>query len=146
MRAHRHERTYRGFTGFDRGFALPEIMIAVVIVLILSAIAFPSIRGLTLRSELTSAAEHFAADLGHIRAEAVKRNAPITVTFESPDRYTADFLGTRQLHRAQFQMRPDSIRFGPFGPPLTGGATFVLANSEFQTTVVLTGAGFAQVE
>lgn len=63
------------------GFTLPEMMVTVAILGILTAIAAPSFTGMLERRRLVSAAEAIMSDLRWARGEAIKRNDDVTVTF-----------------------------------------------------------------
>lgn len=120
-------------------------MIATAVLGILLAIAFPDIRGVTLRSQLSSGAEAFAADLNRARTEAVKRNSELTISFDAPDSYTIEHLGPGTLEPLRFESVPEDVTFAPFGPPVTGSAAFVLQAGEFEKTVIMDASGFSHV-
>ncbi len=64
-----------------RGFSLIELMIAVSILAILSAIALPSFLELIAGARLRSTAETFNLGLQLARSEAIKRNAQVFFSF-----------------------------------------------------------------
>lgn len=65
------------------GFTLIELMVAVAVLAILSAIALPSFRDMWVERRLRAAAEAVQADLMFARSEAVRRNAPVHVLVAS---------------------------------------------------------------
>ena len=66
------QRTHKGFT-------LIEMMIAIVIVAVLTALAVPSMRGIIARNRVRDAATDIFLVLHEARSEALKRNANITL-------------------------------------------------------------------
>lgn len=63
------------------GFTLLELMIVIAIIAILAALALPSFTTTLDKQRITGAAEAMLADLRWARAEAIKRNRKIRVTF-----------------------------------------------------------------
>lgn len=57
------------------GFSLTELMVAVVVVGILSAIAVPSMRAIIQNMRITSQTNEFISDMNFARSEAIKRAA-----------------------------------------------------------------------
>jgi type IV fimbrial biogenesis protein FimT len=66
------QRTHKGFT-------LVEMMVTIVIVAVLSALAFPSMRSLIVRNRVRDAATDIFLVLHETRSEALKRNTNVTV-------------------------------------------------------------------
>ena len=65
---------------FDqRGFTLIELMVAVAMVAILSAVAAPSFSAMMLRSAIRSASSDLGADLNVARAEAIRVGGRVSV-------------------------------------------------------------------
>lgn len=78
----------KGKSGFatGKGFTVIEMMIAVGVLAILTALALPSYRMLIEKRHVTSAAEQVKAFLTSAQLEAVKRNEYVTVSFKwNPD-------------------------------------------------------------
>jgi len=72
----------------QRGFTLQEVVIAVAIVGILSAIAVPNYLGWLPRHRLAGAASDVQMALNAARLEAIKANTVVTVNFDpSNERY-----------------------------------------------------------
>jgi type IV fimbrial biogenesis protein FimT len=67
---------------FDGGFTLMEVMIIVAIVAILAAIAAPTFGEYTTNTRVRAAAEALQSDLVLARNEALKRNQPVTLTYD----------------------------------------------------------------
>ena len=66
---------------WQRGLTAIELMVVVAIVAILAALAAPSFNDTLDRQRLIGAAETVLADVRWARAEAIKRNSEIRVTF-----------------------------------------------------------------
>jgi type IV fimbrial biogenesis protein FimT len=65
------------------GFTLIELMVTLTVVAILLTLAIPSFTGMIDKNRLKNAAETLYADLQFARAEAIKRNKKIRVSFFS---------------------------------------------------------------
>ncbi len=119
-----------------------ELIMAITIALVLISIALPAI-GETVRSvRLEASRSGLAADLGRARIEAMKRNRAVDVVLTSDTQYQIDFVGVRRLENGVvFVEGPALVRFAPFGPTLTGPATFVLELGGETRTVSLTASG-----
>jgi type IV fimbrial biogenesis protein FimT len=63
------------------GFTLIEVMVIVAIIAILAAIAAPTFGEYTTNTRVRAAAEALQADLVLARNEALKRNQPVTLTY-----------------------------------------------------------------
>lgn len=63
----------------ETGFTLIESMVAIAVMLVLMAIAVPSFRDASHRSQVRSAASDLVASAHFARSEAIKRNAPVTM-------------------------------------------------------------------
>jgi prepilin-type N-terminal cleavage/methylation domain-containing protein len=62
-----------------RGFSVVELVVVLCIILVLSAIAIPSLQSSMRTYRIGSAASSFSALLQRARFEAIRRNTPITV-------------------------------------------------------------------
>lgn len=62
-----------------RGFTLIELMVAVAIVAILSAVAAPSFSDMMIRSAIRSASSDLGADINTARAEAIRVGGRVSV-------------------------------------------------------------------
>lgn len=78
----------------QRGFTLVELMITMAVVVILTAIAVPSFRNLTLTNRLVTTANDYVAALNVARLEAVKRNASVQLCSNIAADNGTDTLGT----------------------------------------------------
>jgi type IV fimbrial biogenesis protein FimT len=66
-----------------RGFTLIEAMVATAVLLVLMAIAVPSFRDASHRSQLRTATNDLVTSAHFARSEAIKRNAPVTMCMSS---------------------------------------------------------------
>ncbi|QEE24448.1 prepilin-type N-terminal cleavage/methylation domain-containing protein [Rhodanobacter glycinis] len=77
----------------QRGFTLVELMITLAVAVILTAIAVPSFRNLTLSNRLTTTANDIVGALNVARMEAVKRNASVQFCSNDSTANGSDTLG-----------------------------------------------------
>jgi Tfp pilus assembly protein FimT len=64
-----------------RGFSAIEIAIVLVAVAVVAMLAAPSFGGLSDRQRVRAAVSNLGVDIQYARSEAVRKNAPITVSF-----------------------------------------------------------------
>ena len=85
----------------NTGMTLIEVMVVVAIIGIVVAIAVPSFSTMLENQRIKGAAEAVLADLRWARAEAIKRNAPVRVTFTTGSSWSytinGDPTGTNTL-------------------------------------------------
>ena len=67
----------------QRGFTLIEALVAIAVLLVLTAIAVPSFRDASHRSQLRSATNDLVTSAHFARSEAIKRNAPVSMCMSS---------------------------------------------------------------
>ncbi len=74
-----------------RGAALIDLLFACAVMLVLAAIALPSLQASRERDAVRMAARHLAVKLQHLRVEAVRRNRSVALRFDPDDlgRYAA---------------------------------------------------------
>lgn len=77
------------------GFTLVELMIALVVLAILSALAFPSFRSFVMDVHITTQANSMVGSLAFARSEAVKRAANVSVC---ASRYGTACTGSTHWH------------------------------------------------
>lgn len=63
----------------ESGFTLIESMVAIAVMLVLMAVAIPSFKDASHRSQVRSVANDLVATAHFARSEAIKRNAPVTM-------------------------------------------------------------------
>ena len=87
-----------------RGFTLPEMLIVIVIVVLLTAMAFPSTAKRLRRGRVNQAAGIIAGDLESAVSYAARQRKPVRITFAPgatsyriADRRTNDLIRQREL-------------------------------------------------
>ncbi len=75
------------------GFTLVELMVAIAVLAILSAMAAPAFQQMIASSRITAATNDILGTLAHARSEAVKRSATVTVSANNND-WTAGWTST----------------------------------------------------
>ncbi len=129
------------------GFSLVQLITAIVILGVLSAIAIARSGEIIRNSRLESAAQQLVGDLYRARVEAIKRNQAVYIAQAGPTEYMIQFVGARELPSAvSFGAGvPDTVRFAPFGPTLTGAATYILTLGGKTRMVDVHASGVASV-
>jgi len=141
----------------NAGFTLIELLIVVVIMGVISLIAFPRIQSTFQASALRGARTRLVTIYGAARAAAVQTNRPVRVHFSGNTMWvtatprlavggsgTADTIGAVQSMYDVFGVTVnssvDSLMLDPRGLGLNG-ATLVMANAHGADTIVITGFG-----
>jgi prepilin-type N-terminal cleavage/methylation domain-containing protein len=139
------------------GFTLIELLIVVVIMGVVSLIAFPRIQSTFQASALRGARTRLVTVYGAARAAAVQTNRPVRVHFSGNTVWvtatprltvggsgTADTIGAVQSMYDVFGVTltgsVDSLMLDPRGLGLNG-ATLVMANAHGADTIAITGFG-----
>lgn len=99
------------------GFTLIEMMVTVAVLAILTMIALPNYRTFVLNSRMTAQANDFLVALQLARSEAIKRNAPVTLSAKS-----GEWKNGWQITDTNNKVLRDF-------PPLQGGSTLTGDNS-----------------
>lgn len=117
----------------QRGFTLIESMVAIAVMLVLVAIAVPSFRDASHRSQLRAATNALVTSAHLARSEAIKRNAPVTMCMSSDGQNCTASGSWEQgwIIRSDVTLRRQSTR--PSGVRITNGG---IANLTFQPTGV----------
>ena len=130
------------------GFSLPELLIALALIGILSAITGPRITEAMRRHALEAAANQLALDMNRAQSEAIKRNAPVSLTRVGLTGYSINGGPATVLSDgvAFASTSPATVTFASFGPPTTGNATMTLVRDTDSRTVRVSAAGRVSVQ
>jgi prepilin-type N-terminal cleavage/methylation domain-containing protein len=139
-----------------RGFTLPEILIAIVIIIVLAAMAAPATAKQLRRSRVNQAASVVAGDLENAVSLAARLRKPVRITptsatsFTVADRRTHEVIQRRELG-ADTEWKVATLTFSTtavdvFPAGITSGSlTVTLSEGGYSRQVRLTPAGLAQV-
>lgn len=131
-----------GKVGRRRGVTLIEMLMVLIILGLMLAAALPRFGQLRTKMRVDAAAQQMIADLRVARSEALKRNRSVGLQKTGTSTYTLQFVGNRALPQGvAFTTGSDSVRFGAFGPPSSGAASFTVgfAGQTKQVTVSASG-------
>jgi type IV fimbrial biogenesis protein FimT len=136
-----------GRTRMTAGVTLFELLLVVGMAGVVLLMAMPSIAQFRQRMQLDAAAYQLLGDLQLAQIEAIKRNRSMQVTVLSPTHYHVDSIGERTLaDGVELLEVPAAVRFAPFGPPVSGPATFSLKLGPREKRVVVNPSGLARVQ
>jgi len=141
----------------ETGFTLIELLIVVVIMGLISMLAFPRIKNAFQASALSGARARVVTVYGAARGAAVETNRSVSVHFNGNTLWvtarprfttsgsgTADTIGPVQsvygVYGVTLTSSVDSLMLDPRGLGLNGGS-IVLANGHGADTVTITGFG-----
>ncbi len=129
------------------GFTLIEMLTALLILGTLTAIVLPKFSQYRRAWALESGGQQIVSDLQRARIQAIKRNQTVFLTKSDSTGYSIRFLGNRTLPEGTtFGIgTPDSVAFAPFGPTLTGPATYRIEFGTDYVLVKLSAAGAANL-
>lgn len=132
--------------GTRRGVTLIEMLMVLTIVGIMLAAALPKFNAMRTNYRVDTAAQQVVGDLRRARSEALKRNRSVKLAKTGTNTYSMQYIGNRTLPTGvSFTAGSDSIRFGSFGPPSTGAASFTVGFSGKTKQVTVSAAGFMAV-
>ena len=130
----------------DRGMTLVELATAMMVISIVVGMAAPRFGEVSVRWKLDAAAQQFVGDLHRARVEAVKRNEFVFVARTGESTYDVRYLGQRSLSDGVHFTGPDTVKFAPFGPTLTGAATFEFTLGSHVKGVSVDASGYSSVQ
>jgi prepilin-type N-terminal cleavage/methylation domain-containing protein len=132
-----------------RGFSLVEVLVVIVLMGIMLGMALPRFADVRDSMRIDGAAQQVVGDLRRLQVEAIKRNQSALFTRTGPSTYTLDFVGAREIDSGvtfDEVASTTSIRMASFGPPIGGGAVFVLKSGDLQRTITVTASGLVSVQ
>jgi prepilin-type N-terminal cleavage/methylation domain-containing protein len=138
---------HRGFS-IRAGITLIEIMIVVVIMGILLGLLVAPLGKVRDSMRIDGAAQQVAGDIRRLQVEAIKRNKPLTLLRTGATTYTVDSIGSRVLEDGvTFATASSSqVRMASFGPPVGGGASFILNYGALQKTIAVNASGMLSIQ
>ena len=129
----------------DKGMTLVELAVAMLIISVVVGMAAPGFGEVSARWKLDAAAQQFVGDLHRARVEAVKRNTFVFVARTGNTTYDVRHLGARSLSEDVSFTGPDTVTFAPFGPTVTGAATFEFTLGSHVKAVTVDASGYSSV-
>lgn len=130
------------------GLTLIEIMVVVVIMGILLGLLVAPLAEVRDSMRIDGAAQQVAGDIRRLQVEAIKRNQSLLLSRTSATTYTLQSIGNRTLEDGVTFADASSggVQMASFGPPVGGGASFVLNYGTRQKTVAINSAGMLSVQ
>ena len=140
-----------------RGFTLPEVLIAIVLFVLLTGMAFPPAVKRVRHARINQAAGIVAADLENAVSYASRQRKPVRITwspgttsFTVADRNTGIVIRRREIGQgtewkvATLSFSTSTIDAFPAGIT-SGSLTITVSDGSYSRQVRLTRAGFVQV-
>ncbi|MFY9314460.1 MAG: GspH/FimT family pseudopilin [Burkholderiales bacterium] len=110
------------------GFTLPEIMITVAVLGILTTLAVPNFRQLLRNYEVRGAAEAVASGLQRARGEAVSRNASVQFVLGSGTSWTVSVVGGATIDSRSSSDSPNATMTAVASDLATAATTLTFNN------------------
>ena len=130
------------------GFSLPELLIALAMIGILSAITGPRVTEAMRRHALDAASQQLALELSRAQSEAIKRNSPVSLTRVGLTGYRVN-NGPTIVFADDVTFTSSSastVTFASFGPPTTGTAALTVVRGDDQKIVRVSATGRVSIE
>jgi prepilin-type N-terminal cleavage/methylation domain-containing protein len=156
MRIHDDPHITRHMAG-RRGFTLPEVLIAIVLIVLLTGMAFPPAAKRMRHARINQAAGIIAADLENAVSYAARQRKPVRITwspgttsFTVTDRNTGVVIRRREIGQGT-EWKVSTLSFSSatidaFPAGITSGSvTVTVSDGSYSRQIRLTRAGFVQV-
>jgi type II secretory pathway pseudopilin PulG len=137
------------------GVTLVEALVVIVMVGMLVGIAIPRFAAMRQGLQLDTAAQQLAGDLRRAQVEAIKRNQTVELAKTGASTYDIQsvppapatvFYARSFEQNVTFGGGSVSVRMASFGPPVGGGAAFIVDVGGNQKTVTVSAAGRISVQ
>jgi len=101
----------------QHGYTLTELLLALALTALLTAIALPSFSGLVQRDRLTQAAERLYGDLTHARTQAILRGQTVALAARTDGWNSGWTVFVDTNHNRQDEIEEARLREAPALPP-----------------------------
>jgi Tfp pilus assembly protein FimT len=132
-------RRKKGSTNNQKGFTLVEGVIAVFILIIVTALAIPSFQRYATNGNLRAAAREIVSDFSRLKQRAISENIKFSIQFDvAQNNYKIQDAGTNQIKTPEYFANNIMITSADFG----GGSsiTFQPRGTTSFGTVILTNS------